>query len=284
MNVKSYSSPEDFLEAVGTELESQEPVNSLVLGVSLQAVRNPERFSHPLCLKVVEADGEPVLAAVMTPPKSLLLAGRPDRPAERLEALAQSLVAEGWNVPGIHGPKEIAAEMAACLARIGEKTYRLDRELRLYELRRIEFNDSARGVLRRAGAEDLERVARWWQAASSEMKMPADPAETRKTAAFRTGDGDVFLWEDGEPVSMAMKTRPTRHGISVGMVYTPPDRRNKGYATACVSELSRRLLNEGRQFCTLYADLDNPVSNGIYRKMGYRPLGDVQEFSAVGEG
>ena len=77
---------------------------------------------------------------------------------------------------------------------------------------------------------------------------------------------------------MACKTRPTKRGISVGMVYTPPELRRRGFATACVGELSRLLLREGWAYCTLYADLANPVSNSIYQKIGYRPIGDFEEY------
>jgi hypothetical protein len=174
--------------------------------------------------------------------------------------------------------------MTARLSRTGRKRYRLDRELRLYELNSVELPATAQGCLRKAVPQDLERLAAWWQAASIEMGMKADPEETGKTAALRIGDGDVFVWEDGEPVSMACKTRPTRRGISVGMVYTPPDRRSSGYATACVGELSRMLLREGRDYCALFADLDNPVSNSIYRKIGYRPVADCLEYTEMQEG
>jgi predicted GNAT family acetyltransferase len=284
MNVRNFSTPRDFLDAVGSELESREVVNSLVLGVCLQAVRHPERFGQPLCLKVVEEDGGPVLEAVMTPPRSLLLAGKPDRLEERLAALADSLEGEGWNIPGIFGPGPIARAMTARLTRTGCKRYRLDRELRLYELNSVELPAPAHGRLRKAVPQDLRRLAAWWYAASIEMGMQADPEETGKTAAARIGDGDVFVWEDGEPVSMACKTRPTRSGISVGMVFTPPERRRSGYATACVGELSRMLLREGSDYCALFADLDNPISNSIYRKIGYRPVVDCQEYSEIKEG
>jgi predicted GNAT family acetyltransferase len=55
-------------------------------------------------------------------------------------------------------------------------------------------------------------------------------------------------------------------------VYTPPHYRNRGYAAACVAALSKRLLDSGRKFCALFADAENPISNGIYRKIGYRDV------------
>jgi predicted GNAT family acetyltransferase len=73
---------------------------------------------------------------------------------------------------------------------------------------------------------------------------------------------------------MAAKIRPTAHGIAVGMVYTPPEFRGRGYATSCVAQLSQQLLASGFEFCALYTDLANPISNHIYARIGYRPVAD----------
>jgi len=78
---------------------------------------------------------------------------------------------------------------------------------------------------------------------------------------------------------MAAKTRPTEKGMTVGGVYTPPELRGKGYATSCVAELSRHILQSGKEFCTLYTDLANPTSNSIYKKIGYTEVCDSVEYT-----
>jgi len=35
------------------------------------------------------------------------------------------------------------------------------------------------------------------------------------------------------------------------------------------------VLDNGKEFCSLYTDLSNPVSNSIYQKIGYHPVEDV---------
>jgi hypothetical protein len=67
--------------------------------------------------------------------------------------------------------------------------------------------------------------------------------------------------------------------MTVGGVYTPPELRNRGYATSCVAELSRNILQSGKEFCTLYTDLANPTSNSIYMKIGYKPVCDSVEYA-----
>jgi predicted GNAT family acetyltransferase len=78
---------------------------------------------------------------------------------------------------------------------------------------------------------------------------------------------------------MAGASGPTRHGIRVGAVYTPPAMRRRGYASALVAALSQEQLDAGKKFCFLYTDLANPTSNKIYQDIGYEPVCDVDEYN-----
>ena len=69
----------------------------------------------------------------------------------------------------------------------------------------------------------------------------------------------------------------TPHGIRIGPVFTPPELRGQGYATSLVAEQSRWLLGTGRSLCFLYTDLDNPTSNALYRRIGYRMIAEAKE-------
>ena len=90
----------------------------------------------------------------------------------------------------------------------------------------------------------------------------------------------MFIWEDGgQPVCIAGFSGPTPHGIRIVSVYTPPELRGRGYASACTAALSQHLLDQGREFCFLFTDLSNPTSNHIYQEIGYRPVGDVDEYA-----
>jgi predicted GNAT family acetyltransferase len=147
--------------------------------------------------------------------------------------------------------------------------------LRVYELR--EVNPPTRipdGQMRRATIADTSLVTDWYHEFTKEALEEGSREEARKVASRFIALGSVYLWEDGEPVSMAFRTRPTRHGCTVTGVYTPPDRRGRGYASACVAGLSQILLDSGYQVCNLFTDLANPTSNSIYQRIGYRPVCD----------
>ncbi len=84
-----------------------------------------------------------------------------------------------------------------------------------------------------------------------------------------------MLWEvDGEIVSMCKRIRPVFGGCSIGAVYTPPQFRGKGYASAVVHALCEQLLREGVTYIALYTDLANPTSNKIYHQIGFRKLNE----------
>jgi uncharacterized protein len=285
VKIFSFESVSEFLQSVQAELEFREAANNLLLGICGQLVRHPERFQSAPVFKAVEENGEWVLTAVMTPPHRLIVStGRMAASDEGVKQFAEALYREEQKLPGVLGPVDLAGKFAVDWEKVSGTQLQMAEQLIMYELKRVAIPAPDRGRLRAAVAEDFELVAGWWYAARMDIFGKADAEEDRQTAKNRIDDGDVFLWEDGRPVSMACKTRPTRHGISVGMVYTPPEARCRGYATACVGELSRTLLRTGRDFCSLFADALNPVSNSIYQKIGYRPIGNVTEYAFLEKG
>lgn len=91
-------------------------------------------------------------------------------------------------------------------------------------------------------------------------------------------DGGFVVWDrDGQATSLAGYGTPTPNGIRVGPVYTPPELRRNGYASALVGEMTATLLRRHR-FCFLFTDLANPTSNAIYQRVGYEPLADVDLY------
>jgi predicted GNAT family acetyltransferase len=141
------------------------------------------------------------------------------------------------------------------------------------------------GAMRRADERDRPLLVEWSEAFAAEAvpHAPAGDADemVRERLAGVAGAG-LFLWEHGgRPVSLAGCAGRTPNGIRVGPVYTPPDFRGHGYASALTAALTRTLLDGGRRFCFLYTDLANPTSNRIYERIGYRPVSDVDEYRFV---
>ena len=73
---------------------------------------------------------------------------------------------------------------------------------------------------------------------------------------------------------MAGRSRATAGMVRVGPVYTPPEHRARGYATAATFHASRAALDAGAREVVLFTDLANPTSNALYQRLGYLPLED----------
>ena len=73
---------------------------------------------------------------------------------------------------------------------------------------------------------------------------------------------------DGKVVAMARSTRENKEFISVSGVYTSPEHRKKGYASAIVAHISNLILQNGKT-PALYTDLSNPSSNTAYKNVGF---------------
>jgi predicted GNAT family acetyltransferase len=150
--------------------------------------------------------------------------------------------------------------------------------LRLFEARTVQpLSARPSGQLRVAEEADRPIIAQWARAFRSGAD-PHNPADPDEDARRRINGRSVFVSDDGRPVSMAAWGGRTGRGVRVNFVYTPPEHRGRGVASACVADLTQHLLTEGHAFCCLFTDLANPTSNRIYQRIGYQPVCDMSDI------
>ncbi len=152
---------------------------------------------------------------------------------------------------------------------------------RIYALERVvPPAEPPPGTLRFATADDLELVTGWVAEFTREAKVPMPRAPDYAESMIRARR--LFIWDDGGPRTMVGWGADTPNGVRVGPVYTPPQLRGRGYASAATAAASQRALDAGRRMCFLYTDLANPTSNGIYSRIGYRPVTDAMDWEFGG--
>lgn len=287
LTLYTYPTATEFLARMQPHLEAQEAVYGLMLGVALAVAGDPQRYGEhaPYFATVEDGDGI-AAAAVMTPPYGVILySERPD-PQPGLDAIAQNLLAHGWFVFGVNARVPLGAVFAATWTRLTGTRAAVAVEERVFVLTEVVHPPYSPGRMRLATPDDLDLAAQWQGEFVIEALVgieSADPERMRRNVERKIAEQTFFLWDDGGPVSLAGVNRPTLHGITVGPVYTPPALRGRGYASSLVAALSQRMLEEGRDFVTLFTDLANPTSNHIYQAIGYRPVCDytVYRFDAV---
>lgn len=277
MIVETYPNAAEFLLKTQAFLEADEAANNLLLGICFQLKNFPDRIKTTPYFAAVTAGQEMVLAALMTPPHRVVIYGRHNH-AQAVDLLACQMQAAGLTPPGVVGPASVALALARSWSNVRGVPYRAGMRQRIYELRQVSSAPPVAGQLRLATAAEIDLITQWALSFQTEALTPGHPGQTRETIAWRVEQREIYLWENGQPVSAAARGRPISNGISVNFVYTPPEFRRRGYATAVVAALSQILLDVGWKFCTLFTDLANPTSNHIYQTIGYTPVCDFNEY------
>ncbi|MEO7230190.1 MAG: GNAT family N-acetyltransferase, partial [Candidatus Limnocylindrales bacterium] len=153
---------------------------------------------------------------------------------------------------------------------------------RAFRLSRVVPPAPVPGAWRLAAERDRALLGAWILAFYREA-LPDDdtlPDIEQTVSRWIVGVGRVvYLWEvDGRVVSMVGAGSPTPNGIRIGPVYTPPEDRQRGYASALTAAASQDQLDQGRRFCFLFTNLANPTSNHIYQAIGYEPVTDIDMY------
>ncbi len=277
MNITTFPRAADFLALTQAWLEEQEVMCNLMLGVSLRQARFPERVKTPQFYAAVADAGRLIAAAMMTPPFKLVVHGDAPETESAVGLIVENLIQNGWHVPGTLAPSLLARATAQAWTEKTGRPHQLGRRERAFELRKVNPLPPAPGRLRLATMNDLPLINEWAPAFMVDVGEPMSGANAEENVR-RIQDQNLYIWEDGRPVSMAGATRPTAHSISVGLVYTPPELRRRGYARSTVAGISQAMLDAGWQFCGLFTDLANPTSNHIYQEIGYTPVCDFDEY------
>jgi GNAT superfamily N-acetyltransferase len=277
VKVVPHVDPHAFRTAVENYLLRDEAPHNLMLGL-VADLTGPSPTYADYRLWSVEDEGRVVGAAMQTVPLNLILA-RPAAPGVAA-TLAETFSGEGLSFPGVIGALPEADEYAAHWERLTGTGVRSRMDQAMHVLEAVADVPPPSGGPRPAGPDDLELVVEWYRLFGEEAvpHEPYDEELARKNLTRRlAGEGGhgIWLWEDPEPVCLVGYIDATESAARVAPVYTPPDLRKRGYATALTARVSAELLRRGKRFCMLYTDLANPTSNAIYAKVGYRVICDA---------
>jgi predicted GNAT family acetyltransferase len=279
MDIQEYKKAADFLTHTKKYLNQNEARYGLVVGIAKRLVDKPHYYGQedPWFCSVQEK-GVIHAITIRTPPFSVIVLQFSGAIETIADALVGAVLGKYQKIPGAVGDKGL---VDVFVKRWCEKTGNKIKDVmaqRIYRLDKVNDVPVAPGRFRAAKMEEIDLVKKWFHGFHVDIgaEMRGKP-ENDITPALEVGN--VFFWEDGQPVSMAAKTHATDKGMTVGGVYTPPELRSKGYATSCVAELSRNILRSGKEFCMLYTDLANPTSNSIYKKMGYKEVADSVQYT-----
>jgi uncharacterized protein len=252
---------------------ARQPIeNNIALSVLHQRIAHPLPGRYWMALR----DGAVVGFALQSP--LTFSAGLAPTDREAAGALATAVAGDDRvQLPGVIGEAASAATFAGRWSELtAERVVPLEGQ-RMYHLGVLTLPVAVPGALRRATTEDTELLVRWWQAfiADTGNGGLGDPAVAVR---HDVEEGRLFVWDDDGPCCTARASIPICGVSRIGVVYTPPERRRRGYAGACVAALCSWVQQGEHAECMLYTQLANPTSNGVYRRLGFAAVAEVLQY------
>jgi hypothetical protein len=274
MRIERYTDARAFYDRITSVLEAAERENNLLLGAARRLAGSPAETAF---MASIEAGETVISAALLVRPFNLLIS---PVPGVALEALARQLQALQVTIPGVMALAPVSVAFAALWQRSQSCEAERGKELQLLALGAAPRPPDVPGVLLAATAADIPVLTAWGGAFFPEVGLPDAEralfvARLEETIAAER----LWLWEvEGVPVSMLCYSETTVHSARIGPVYTPSSQRGRGFASAAVAALSRRLLASGRAWCLLFADIENATSSALYRRLGYQDVCLFREY------
>lgn len=214
----------------------------------------------------------------LLPLRSLLLS---EIDADGAALIAAALIRDGIVVDDVTGPVDSVHALVAAMRPVPQT--RLRARLGNHLLESMPVIPVAPGRIRSATLQDVDLLVKWEEMFMVEVGFPVFPEQLHGTIMQRMDTPGTLcrIWEvNGTPAAMACG-RLTPPAARVGPVFTAPAFRGRGCAGALVGELSRELLASGAHALTLFTDLANPTSNGVYKRLGYRQIGELIHYDLL---
>ena len=249
---------------------ARDPVRNTVLLTIVDMLRVGGSYddAEPWFAWARSSDGV-VGAALRTPPYHVALSGMTDEAARTLGSGLANL-----DLPGAFGDIATVTAFAAAAGR--------RHSVHMHEVQHVLTElippPPPAGTARPYRDSDADAYVEWDRTFADEagVRRSADPIGSLDSR-LRSGGG-LWLWEvDGETVSICGRSGPICGVPRIGPVWTPPAHRGHGYAAAITAHVCAGALAAGARACTLFTDAANRTANGVYERLGFRPVAQTVE-------
>lgn len=275
MTIARHLDPHAFLAAAAPLRARSAATDALVHARVLGADRDPQPAGEPRYFATYAREGSHGLA--MQEGRFPVLIEDSDPAAAA--AFAEDLAGARRDLSGVVGSLRACETFARVWRDRTGRGHALRHHMRQHVLKDLREVPVPPGAARGATAADAE----WLFAAECAFVVEARvPAPGSRTVVERRIAQDRFrIWEHRGRAAYLGYAEAGPDAARVGPVYTPPERRRNGYATALVAATARELLGRGLARLFLTTDVANPTSNAIYARIGFRPLEDTYFFDFV---
>lgn len=273
-SIISYHTPSDFLQVTEAFLQKKALENNMILGFCNNFEDKTKPQEGVFFVTVMEKGKLQIASMVF---HSRLLIAAKSLLENAIATLADYYIKHEIEIKTIIAEKEFTEAFAHYYPKIIVEKI----PLLLNKLTIVQPLPLVEGDFLMADDSQIELFTDWTIAFEMEIhvNLPPDRDKMRKLTESRIKKGTIFQWVvAGEIVCMVAIMRRTPEVGIVGLVYTPPDLRGKGYATSATQKLSEWMLQNGYETCVLFTEKANRISNHIYQKIGYEPISEFLEI------
>lgn len=285
MFVKEYENAGAYLEDYEAELLMNEAASQLVY---YTAVENKAKAVEGKCIFGVIRDNDIILMHFSNAYHENISIYTGNHPKESLEhaarILAEFLIENHTPIAGLNARYDICQPFidqykksinTSFLERVGTD---------IMEIRKVNEIKPADGNHRIALPEEATLITDWmirFQLEAHANEINYEKANAQVKELISNNKFHVFENDEHQIVSMAAAARQLKNGVTISYIFTPEEFRGMGYAAANIYYMSKELLEQGCEFCTLFVDKKNPLSGRAYEKVGYTIIEENYEYKIL---
>lgn len=279
MEFIKYEKLEDFMDENFELLLEKEWLNCLMIGNCTEGNKNNEDW---FLAKVIENEKTELIMFYRKPWKFLMYSPTDNTSDELYKFAAEETYKYDSNLIGVNTEKEIANKFAKYYCEVSEKQYKLVTPMKILVLEKmvpIQRILSDELTFREAKENDKKQLSEYIKEFYMEA-LSEEVSDEKAEEKFKSylEKGYYVLEKKGKIVSQAVIGRKLINGKCISGVYTTKEERGNGYAYNLVYEITKKCLDEGAEYCVLYTDAENPISNHVYEKIGYEKRVECEDI------
>ena len=278
MEFVRYKKLEDFMKENFELILEKEWLNCLMVGNCLEAQKIG--IEEWLLAKVTQNNKTELIMLYRKPWKLIMYSPTNNTLDELYKFAAEQIYKQDSRLLGVNAEIEMAHKFARFYCEIAEQQYKKVKPMKILVLEKmLPKQNVGEAIFRNATEQDRPILTRYIKEFHEEAlnEEVSDECVNQKFEAYLE-KGYYFLEKEGKIVSQAVIGRTLIKGKSISGVYTPKEERGKRYAYDLVYTLSKKCLDEGAEYCVLYTDAENPISNHVYEKIGYVQRTECEEL------
>lgn len=270
MEFKKYEDQNEFIKENKKLILEKEWLNNLMVG-NLDDAINDGIDENWLLARVTNNEKTELIILLRRPWKLLLYSPTDNKSDELYKFAAEEIYKVDKNIPGVNTEKEIGKKFSEEYWKIAKKEWKLRFEMRILLLEKLAKAKLRDDVTYRKAEQRDKEILKGFSKEFHREALNEERSEELLEESFNKNleKGYYVLEKDGKIVAQTVSTRKLSKGKSVSGVFTPKEERCKGYAYNLIYRVSKEFLDNGAEYCVLFTDDTNPISNHVYEKIGY---------------